>query len=152
FAKHAWHGLGSCVRRVDTGDEDAMLAVTDLEGLINLVQAGVVEIHPWGSTIDDPDRPDRLIFDLDPGEEVAWSGVIEAACDVRGRLKDVGLDSFVKTSGGKGLHVVVPIEPRETWEEAKAFTGWIAATLAKDRPDRYVDTMAKKARKGRIFV
>jgi bifunctional non-homologous end joining protein LigD len=152
FAKHAWHGLGAGTRRVDVGEGEPMLAIDNLEGLLGLVQAGVVEIHPWGSSVDRLEQPDRLIFDLDPGEDVAWAAVIEAALDVRARLEAEGLRSFVKTSGGKGLHVVVPVEPRADWEEAKTFTGSIATAMAKSRPDRYLATMAKKARAGRIFI
>jgi bifunctional non-homologous end joining protein LigD len=152
FAKHAWHGLGGGTRRIDVGEDEPMLAIDGLEGLLGLVQAGVVEIHPWGSTADNLDRPDRLIFDLDPGEDVPWAAVIEAAHDVRAQLEAQGLQSFVKTSGGKGLHVVVPVEPRCDWETAKAFTTSIATALARSRPDRYLATMAKKARQGRIFI
>jgi len=152
FAKHPWKGLSDAIRRVDVGESQPMLVVDDLPGLLSLVQADVVEIHPWGSKADRLDRPDRLIFDLDPGEEVPWSAVVEAATEVRRRLEDFGLRSFVKTSGGKGLHVVVPIEPRANWEQAKAFTQAIAQQMTKDRPDRYVATAAKRARRGRIFV
>jgi bifunctional non-homologous end joining protein LigD len=129
-----------------------MLAIDSLDGLIELVQAGVVEIHPWGSTVAHLENPDRLIFDLDPAEDVPWSAVIEAALDVRSRLEDSGLKSFVKTSGGKGLHVVLPIEPRTSWEDAKKFTQSIAETMAKAQPDRYVAIMSKSARRGRIFI
>ena len=87
FAKHAWHGLSDAVRRVDVGEKEKMLTLDSLEGLIDLVQAGVVEIHPWGSTVEQLEKPDRLIFDLDPGEDVPWSAVIEAAFDVRDRLE-----------------------------------------------------------------
>ncbi len=152
FAKHAWHGLSNSVRRVNVGEKEKMLILDDLDGLIDLVQASVLEIHPWGSMAADLESPDRLIFDLDPGEDVAWSAVIEAAFDVRSRLQADGLESFVKTSGGKGLHVVLPIEPSVGWDEAKRFTQRIAETMARSQPDRYVATMAKKARRGRIFV
>jgi bifunctional non-homologous end joining protein LigD len=152
FAKHPWAGLSDAVLRVEVGEKDPMLAVTDLAGLLNLVQAGVVEIHPWGSTADDLERPDRLIFDLDPGEDVPWRDVIAAAQEIRQRLEDLGLESFVKTTGGKGLHVVLPLEPRAGWEEAKDFTRSIAEAMAKDSPARYVATMSKSARPGRIFV
>jgi len=152
FAKHPWQGLDKRVRRVDTGDKEPMLAVDDITGLISLVQAGVVEIHPWGSTIDHLEQPDRLIFDLDPGENVPWEVVIDAAYDVRDRLATLGLQSFVKTSGGMGLHVVAPIQPEADWEEVKTFAKTVAGTMAKERSDRYVATMAKRARGARIFV
>jgi bifunctional non-homologous end joining protein LigD len=152
FAKHAWHGLGGGARRIEVGEKEPMLAIDGLEGLLELVQAGVVEIHPWGSTDDRLNQPDRLIFDLDPGEGVPWGAVIEAAHEVRAELEAQGLQSFVKISGGKGLHVVVPVEPRYDWEAAKAFTASIATALARRRPDRYLATMAKKARHGRIFI
>ena len=152
FAKHPWHGLGEGIRHVDVGEEQPMLAIDDLAGLIGLVQAGVVEIHPWGSTVEHLEQPDRLIFDLDPGDDVPWSAVIDAALEVRHRLNDLGLESFVKTSGGKGLHVVLPIAPRAGWDEAKAFTAAIAEAMAKDDPKRYVAIMSKRARSGRVFV
>jgi bifunctional non-homologous end joining protein LigD len=152
FAKHPWHGLVGGPRRIDVGEAEPMLAIDDLAGLLGLVQAGVVEIHPWGSTTDHLEAPDRLIFDLDPAEDVPWSAVIEAAHDVRTRLETQGLQSFVKTSGGKGLHVVVPLEPALDWDTAKAFTERVASEMAKSSPDRYLANMSKKARRGRIFV
>lgn len=151
FAKHPWAGLHDAVRRVDIGDGD-VLVIDDLDGLMALVQAGVLEIHPWGARADDPERPDRLIFDFDPGDGVGWPDVIAAARDVRERLATLKLESFVKTTGGKGLHVVVPLTPKAGWEEAKSFAAGIAAAMTADAPDRYTDTMAKKAREGRIFV
>jgi bifunctional non-homologous end joining protein LigD len=152
FAKHPWAGLTKDVERVDVGAEEPMLAIEGLAGLLNLVQAGVVEIHPWGSPADRLDEPDRLIFDLDPGEDVPWGAVIAAARDVRGRLEALGLKSFVKTTGGKGLHVMVPLAPGEHWDKAKAFTRSVAETMTKDAPDRYVATIAKRARHGRILI
>ena len=152
FAKHPWSGLSRVVQRVDVGEAEPMLALDSLEGLMSLVQAGVVEIHPWGSRADRLDRPDRLIFDLDPGEDVPWSAVITAAGAVRSRLESHGLKSFVKTSGGKGLHVVVPVEPSAGWAEAKSFTAAIAEAMAADQPDRYVATVAKRARRGRVYI
>jgi bifunctional non-homologous end joining protein LigD len=152
YAKHPWHGLDPAVRRVDVGEKEPMLVVENLTGLLSLVQASVAEIHPWGSTADDLDRPDRLIFDLDPDEDLPWSAVIAAAREVRDRLAEMKLASFVKTSGGKGLHVVVPIVPSVDWDAAKDFTGALATAMAKDAPDSYVATMSKRARKGRVFV
>jgi bifunctional non-homologous end joining protein LigD len=129
-----------------------MMAIDSLAGLMSLVQAGVVEIHPWGSRANRLDQPDRLIFDLDPGEAVAWSAVVAGAGAVRDRLASRQLKSFVKTSGGKGLHVVVPVEPSVSWAQAKAFAASIAEAMARDQPDRYVATVAKRARRGRIFI
>jgi bifunctional non-homologous end joining protein LigD len=152
FAKHPWAGLIDDVQRVEVGTEEPMLAIGGLKGLLSLVQAGVVEIHPWGSPADNLEQPDRLIFDLDPGEDVPWSAVIAAAREVRSRLEALGLKSFVKTTGGKGLHVMVPLAPGAGWNEAKAFTKSIADSMAKDAPDRYVATIAKRARHGRILI
>jgi bifunctional non-homologous end joining protein LigD len=153
FAKHPWSGLSNVVQRVDVGEKDPMLALDGPAGLMSLVQAGVVEIHPWGSRADHLEQPDRLIFDLDPGDDVPWSAVIAAAGEVRTRLEACGLKSFVKTSGGKGLHVVVPIEaPGGGWADAKSFTAAVAKAMAADQPDRYVATVAKRARRGRIFI
>ncbi|HEY6257719.1 MAG TPA: DNA ligase D, partial [Xanthobacteraceae bacterium] len=152
FAKHPWQGLDDSVTRIDVGETEPMLVIDDLAGLINMVQASIVEIHPWGSRTAHLEEPDRLIFDLDPGEDVSWGVVIAAALDVRDRLAGLGLQSFLKTSGGKGLHVVVPIEPRADWEEAKAFTASIAAQMAADHPDKYIATLSKRARHGRIFI
>jgi bifunctional non-homologous end joining protein LigD len=152
FAKHPWAGLGELAQRVDVGEREPMMAIDSLAGLMSLVQAGVVEIHPWGSLASRLDQPDRLIFDLDPGEAVPWSAVVAGAGAVRDRLALRGLKSFVKTSGGKGLHVVVPVEPSASWAQAKAFAASIAETMAGDQPDRYVATVAKRARRGRIFI
>jgi bifunctional non-homologous end joining protein LigD len=151
YAKHRWAGL-TRVREIDVGEKQPMIAIDDLAGLINLVQGGVVEIHPWGSRADDLERPDRLIFDLDPGEDVSWSDVVAAAREMRAELAARGLESFVKTSGGKGLHVVVPVEPRADWEAAKAFTQGVAEAMSRAHPDRYVANMSKRARRGRIFI
>jgi bifunctional non-homologous end joining protein LigD len=152
FAKHPWQGLDDSVRRIDVGDKEPILAIDNFSGLLSLVQASVIEIHPWGSRTEHIERPDRLIFDLDPGEGVPWTATIEAAKELRGRLEDLGLKSFVKTSGGKGLHIVVPVEPLAGWDEAKSFTELIASEMARDQPDRYVATIAKRARRGRIFI
>ena len=133
FAKHPWAGLSNAVQRIDVGEAEPMLAIDGIAGLMDFVQAGVIEIHPWGSRVERLEAPDRLIFDLDPGEDVPWSAVIAAAQEVRLRLDDRGLASFVKTSGGKGLHVVVPIAPEASWDAAKAFTASLAATMAAAR-------------------
>ena len=112
----------------------------------------MLEIHPWGARIEDVDRPDILIFDLDPGEGVAWSAAIEGAREVRQRLRDVGIESYVKTTGGKGLHVVSPLKPGPGWEELKSFAHGLALAMEADAPAKYTSTMAKKARGGKIYV
>jgi bifunctional non-homologous end joining protein LigD len=153
FAKHPWAGLNEEVApRVNVGEGKPMVAINDLMGLISLVQAGTVEIHPWGSRVEHLDKPDRLIFDLDPGEDLPWSDVIASAQVVREHLAALKLQSFVKTSGGKGLHVVVPVEPIVDWTEAKSFAFSVAKALAGARPDRFVVTVAKRARQGRVYI
>lgn len=152
YAKHVWDGLSKAAHRVDTGESESMFYIEDLAGLIELVQASVLEIHPWGSTARKLEYADRLIFDLDPGEGVSWNAVVEGARDVRDHLDGLGLQSFVKTSGGKGLHVVVPVEPTLEWDAAKDFCATVATDMASENPSRYVASMAKTARKGRIFI
>jgi bifunctional non-homologous end joining protein LigD len=152
YAKHAWAGLSGDLRRIDVGEEAPMLAIEGIEGLIALVQAAVLEIHPWGSSTGDLEHPDRIIFDLDPGDGVEWTSVIAAAQEVRDRLRRHRLKSFVKTTGGKGLHVMAPIQPRASWDEVKNFTRKIAEGMAADNRSLYVAKMTKNLRKGRIFV
>jgi bifunctional non-homologous end joining protein LigD len=154
FQKAAWKGIQRSVSVLRNPGEggDEVLAIHDLDGLIALVQGGVLEIHPWGSTVDDLDRPDRIIFDLDPGPDIGWAELTRAAQEVRERLRAVGLESFVKTTGGKGLHVMAPIEPVAHWDEVKPYTRTIAEAMVADSPDRYVTKMSKKLRAGHIFV
>jgi bifunctional non-homologous end joining protein LigD len=113
---------------------------------------GVLEFHPWLAREDDVERPDRLVFDLDPGEAVEWKSVMQAARDVRDLLGKLGLKSFLRTSGGKGLHIVAPLSRRNCWDELKAFAKSIADTLATAAPEKYVATMSKAKRRGKIFV
>ena len=152
YAKHAWAGLSGDLRRIDVGEEEPMLAIEGTDGLIALVQAAVLEIHPWGSSIGDLEHPDRIIFDLDPGPGVEWTSVIAAAHEVRDRLRRYRIKSFVKTTGGKGLHVMAPIQPKASWDEVKEFTRKIAEGMAADNRNLYVAKMTKSLRKGRIFV
>lgn len=155
FQKHAWKGLNPHIVLVTDpkNKTDApLITIADLDGLLGLVQAAVLEIHPWGSTIEDWERPDTLVMDLDPGEDVPWTRVIAAAEEVKARLEAAGLAAFVKTSGGKGLHVVTPLKPRASWAEAKAFAKAIAQSMAADSPDLYTATITKSKRVGRILV
>jgi bifunctional non-homologous end joining protein LigD len=152
--KHPWAGLHKAVRQIRSGDEE-WLVVDDVSGLVALVQMSVLELHPWGATINDLERPDRIIFDLDPDEGVPWGHVAEGAWAIHAALDNLGLHGFVKTTGGKGLHVVVPIEPHAEWERAKAFARDMAARLAAERPERperYTTNPLKEARSGRIFL
>lgn len=126
--------------------------VSRAEGLIELVQMGGVELHPWGSLRDRPARADRIIFDLDPAEDVPFEAVRLAAQDVRQRLQELGLESFVKCTGGKGLHVTVPVTRRHDWPVVKAFARGVAEQMARDLPDVYTTNMSKSKRGGKIFV
>jgi bifunctional non-homologous end joining protein LigD len=128
------------------------LSIDDLDGLIGLVQMGALEIHPWGAKSQDIERPDRLVFDLDPGPGVTWSRVVDGAFTVRDRLAEFSLASFVRTTGGKGLHVVVPLTGRVSWDDLKAFARGIADGLVQREPERYIATAAKSRRSGRIFI
>jgi len=151
FQKHASGGVATKHLHLVAEKGDKIISIDDLEGLISLVQAGVLEIHTRGSTIDHLDKADRLVFDLDPGPGTGWKDVVAAARDVRDRLAQIDLRTFIKTSGGKGLHVVLPIAPTP-WEEAKAFTQVVARAMEADEPDRYISTATKAKRHGRIFV
>jgi bifunctional non-homologous end joining protein LigD len=126
--------------------------IEDLPGLIGLVQMGVLEIHPWGSRVDKLELPDRVIMDLDPDEGLPWERVTEAAIDVRDALVGIGLRSFAKTTGGKGLHVVIPLAPKLDWDQVKAFAKWVADSFVAQRPDEFTANMAKRARHGRIYI
>jgi bifunctional non-homologous end joining protein LigD len=153
--RHSWAGMSDLIHRTTISDNSGTqeaLTVTDIHGVIALVQSGVLEMHVWGATLADLERPDRLIFDLDPGEGVEWPRVIEGALAVRERLKALGLESLVKTTGGKGLHVVVPLKPKALWKEALGFSRGIAEAMAADEPDRYTTTSVKQEREGRIFI
>lgn len=149
--KHPWAGLSKAVRRLRDG-EDEWLVVDDASGLVALVQMGVMEFHPWGATADDLERPDRVVFDFDPDEGVPWARVVEGARAVRAVLEGMGLRSFVKSTGGKGLHVVVPIEPHAGWEAVKTFAHAVAERLVADSPGRYTTNPLKEARQGRVFL
>jgi bifunctional non-homologous end joining protein LigD len=162
FQKHVGSGVPKELRRVEIADgagtaehaagTSTYLAVDDLPGLVALAQMGVLEIHPWGATIDAVETPDRLVFDLDPAPDLGWPRVVEAAFAVKDRLAGLGLASFVKTTGGKGLHVVVPVAPQHDWGVVKPFARAFAAAMSEEAPERYTIDMAKKARTGRIFL
>ncbi|EKV31303.1 ATP-dependent DNA ligase [Caenispirillum salinarum AK4] len=156
FQRHPGMGLGKSVSGTpvtEKGRTKTHVMVTDEAGLIGLVQSGVMEIHPWGARADDLEHPDVMVIDLDPHESVPFKDVRAAARDVRDRLSDLGLESFVKTTGGKGLHVVVPLpQRRNDWAEVKGFAQALARALAQEEPDRFVAVMTKAKRTGRIFI
>jgi bifunctional non-homologous end joining protein LigD len=161
FQKHVNAMLPKSVGSVDvpdkkTGAIEPYITLNDPrtnpETLTSLAQLGVLEIHPWGSSNADLEHPDRLIFDLDPDESLPWSTVTEAAAEVRGRLKKLGLASFLKTTGGKGLHVVIPIAPALDWAAAKSFAHAFVLAMEKANPRLYLTRMSKAARTGKIYL
>lgn len=152
FQKHSWRGMNKAVKVAKDTDGEEMLFIEDRDGLLALVQAGALEIHPWGAPLAELETPDTMIFDLDPGPGLGWKDVVAGARDVRWRLEQAGLPAFVKTSGGKGLHVVVPLEPKAGWDAMKGFAKAIAEAMAGDEPDRYIAVATKAKREGRIFI
>jgi bifunctional non-homologous end joining protein LigD len=155
YQKHLGPGAPKALGRIEiAGDEGVKSApvVTDRAGLVALVQMDVLEIHPWGATTANIEAPDRVTFDLDPDAELPWSRVMEAALAVREALSGIGLASFVKTTGGKGLHVVVPLTPKLGWPAVKAFSKWVADRLAALRPEAFTANQALRARQGRVYI
>ena len=155
FQKRPMPGLPEAIRRFTTkedGEPVEHLMIEDLAGLLSLVQFGVLEIHPWGSRVDRIERPDRLVFDLDPGPEVTWTRTIGVALRLQELLDSAGLVSFVKTTGGKGLHVVLPIERKHDWEQAKRFSQAVAKRLASESPRELTLSPSKQARQGKVYI
>lgn len=155
FQKHYLDSLGEGVKAISlrqkSGAED-YIYVDDAQGVLALVQMNTLEFHPWGAQVGAPEKPDRLVFDLDPADGVDWKRVVAAAKDVRDRLAEAGLTSFVRLTGGKGVHVVVPITPGPGWDEVKNFCGAFAQAMATHRPEIYVATMSKSKRTDKIFI
>ncbi len=155
YVRHTGDWTPSELRRIDikegTGSGTAMV-VDDLRGLVALAQMNVLEIHPWNARTGDLEKADRIVFDLDPGPEVAWADVIQGAKHVRDVLATVDLASFVKTTGGKGLHVVVPLQPAASWDEALEFSRLIAQGMARFEPSRFSAGLAKAPRTSKIFI
>jgi bifunctional non-homologous end joining protein LigD len=153
FQKHFEHGMEG-IRRVAINEEHATreyLVPRDTHDLVALAQEGIVEIHPWGALADDPDKPDRLIFDFDPDPALPFATVIAAAKAMRKMLTGLKLMSFVKTTGGKGLHVVLPLRRDVDWDQLKSFAQAIALITVENDPAHFTANLLKKERKGKIF-
>ncbi len=158
FQRHAMRGQSPLIGAVTiAGQAKPYLRVDDAAALVALAQISVVELHPWGAQADSPDIPDRLIFDFDPAEGLEYAAVIAGALELRARLKALDLTSFARVTGGKGLHVVVPLAaPKRAtppgWPEAKQFARLVCVMMERDNPKKYTTTMAKQARGGKIFL
>jgi bifunctional non-homologous end joining protein LigD len=157
YQKHLGPGMPPGIEGVEIPDKkgkgsETYVTVQGEQSLAGLAQMNVLEVHPWGSTNADLEHPDRIVFDLDPDEAVSWSTLADSALEVRERLKQLGLESFVKTTGGKGLHVVAPIRPKYDWELIKALTHAFTTQMEQDNGKLYISKMSKAARKNKIFV
>lgn len=156
FQRHAMPGHSPRLKLIDVKERKPYVGVVDVGGLVAIGQSGGLELHPWGCRPGDPETPDQITFDLDPYEGLDFDDVIAAARLLKPRLEELGLTPFVKTTGGKGLHVVVPIKSdgrsRVEWDQAKAFAKAVSEGLKTEHPDRFTTTLAKKARGGKIFL
>lgn len=151
FQKHGHGAMPSGVRD-GVADKAPFLAIDGLQGLIAMAQMSAIELHVWGSTEADPLHADQLVFDLDPGEGVTVPAIAAAALDMREKLEAIGLASFCRTSGGKGLHVVVPLVPERGWDEVRAFCRGFAEAVSEAHPDRYLAHVKIADRRGRILI
>ncbi|MEO9133225.1 MAG: DNA ligase D, partial [Sphingomonas sp.] len=156
FQKHDAGAFGAHVHQVPIREKDGStenyIYIDDADGLVACVQMGTIEFHGWGSSVATLEQPDRMVFDLDPDEELDFGVCKKAAEDLKNHLAEIGLVSFAMLSGGKGVHVVVPLKPQAEWPAVKDFADRFARALAEAEPDRFVATMAKAKRKGRIFI
>ena len=155
FHKHPGPDFPGPIQRVtitESGGPAIYLAITEAGSLTALAQMGVLEIHVWGSTWPDIEHPDMLVFDLDPDPALPWRALADGSRLVRDTLNALGLESFVKTTGGKGLHVVAPIKPSEDWQVVHDFAKAVAETVVAQAPDRYTANMSKAKRVGKIFI
>ncbi|MDN3565923.1 DNA ligase D [Paeniroseomonas aquatica] len=151
FQKHGNRGMPPALQE-GSAEDQPWLAIQDESGLLACAQMAAIELHGWGATLDDPGHPDRIVLDLDPGEGVSYPQVVKAALDLRTRLRSLGLESFCRTTGGKGLHVVVPLQPAADWGAVRDFAHGIARAMEAAEPERFVSTVPKARRRGRILV
>ena len=154
FQKHVKPGLGKHVlgKAIEGGGDEETIYVKEVAGLLELAQMNALEIHAWGTHVDTADLCDTLVFDLDPADDVGWKRVVATSMSLKKVLEGVGLESFVRLSGGKGVHIVVPLRPGAPWDEAKSFAQQLAHAMAEHDPDGIVDVMTKAKRTGKIFV
>ncbi|MBM2713905.1 DNA ligase D [Mesorhizobium caraganae] len=156
FQRHAFTGMPPSVVTFDTvnseGETKSFLSVEGAKGYLALAQFGVVEFHTWGTHRTSLDKPDLIVFDLDPGEGIAWREVVEAAVHIKGQLEELGLVPFAKTSGGSGIHITVPVTQKQNWKKLHQATSAISTHLAATAPDTFTTTMGKENRKRRIFI
>jgi len=155
YQKHADRAVNAAVARIEApeaGGSATYLSAASAAALIGLVQWGVIELHPWAARAPRLDRPDRLIFDLDPDDKLPWNDLVIGVRLLKTLLDEIRLRSFLKTTGGKGLHVVVPIRATLTWDDAKSFSRSVAEFLARSHPERFTTSVAKHERAGRIFI
>jgi bifunctional non-homologous end joining protein LigD len=155
FMKHSQVWAPAALRRVRIQEKTKVgeyLIADSAAALVGLVQMGVLEVHTWNSRFADIERPDRLVIDIDPGARVGWRGVVEASRLVRKVLQALGLESFVKTTGGRGLHVVVPLVPRADWSECLSFARGVAEWMARHHPDRFTTRFAKEGRDDKLLI
>ena len=156
YQKHASAGFPDAIEQFDlteaTGETKPYMRVTGIGGLIGAVQMGALEFHIWGSRTDRLEKPDRMVFDLDPDEGLAFADVRSAAFAIRDRLSDMGLRTNPMVTGGKGVHVIAPLRRTAAWPQLKAFAKELAEQMSDDEPDRFTASMAKEKRAGRIFI
>jgi bifunctional non-homologous end joining protein LigD len=152
YQKHIGENVPPAVHRINVGDPEPYGVIDSLEGLLSLAQMGVLELHIWGSHRDKIEQPDYIVFDFDPDEGLDWDRVVEGALAMRAFLEDLGLQTFLKTTGGKGLHVVLPITRKDDWDEVKAFTKAVSEKMVAAEPQKYTSKLPKASRKGKIFI
>lgn len=155
FQKHMSQGMPDAIEPIEVPEAKGTaqyMMINDIAALVAAVQIGALELHSWGSTGRDLMKPDRIVFDLDPAPDVPWPAVVEGAQILNDLLKGIGLDSFLKTSGGKGLHVMVPIRPEHDWAIVKDWAHRVAMHLERQLPDRFISRAGKAARHGKIFI